>query len=174
MASKFTKETQAVILEALKSNPSIPSAATRAGIHANTLRNWINEGEQGNAEFAEFALEAAESRMTMKDAIVAALLETALDTMHPQQTKAAHQLLTNLFPAEFANVRHTIQHQADKSPEYDLKKLPTDELRAFVRTLKRLKAESDAEPQQSPITVIEAVEADAKTEQKNSRNPDAN
>jgi len=149
---------------------SIPSAATKAGIHVNTLRTWLQRGEEGDPTFAEFALECAEARMTMKDSIVAALLETALDPMHPQQTKAAHQLLTNLFPSEFANVKHTITQEADKEPALDLSKLPQEELRAFHRTLKRLRSENDADPK-SPVTVIEVLEADAG--QKDSRNRDA-
>jgi transposase-like protein len=139
---KFTPERAALILEALKINPSVPSAASRAGIHANTLRNWLAEGESGNPTYTEFALEAQEARMTMKDSIVAALLETALDPMHPQQTKAAHQLLTNLFPREFSSVKHVVSHQA-KSEDVDLSKLPAEELRVFRKTLLKLQSGPD-------------------------------
>ena len=88
MASKFTPERQQLILEALGENPSIPSAAGKAGISAVTLNRWLRQGEEGNEEFAEFALEAAEARRTMKDEVVAALYKTATDELHPQQTKA--------------------------------------------------------------------------------------
>jgi transposase-like protein len=155
MSTKFTPEVRATILKALKENPSLPSAATKAGIHTNTLRAWLEKGEQGNEEYAGFALEAAESRMVMKDAVVAALLETALDPMHPQQTKAAHQLLTNLFPAEFNNVRHVVQHQAKPADDVDVSKLPTDELRAFLKTLKRIRAEEPSKPAAQLVDCIE-------------------
>ncbi len=170
-SSKFTEEVRNAVLEALRINPSIPSAASKAGIHANTLRNWLAEGEQGNLEFAAFALDAQDARMSMKDAVVASLFKIATDEMHPQATKAAHQLLTNLYPAEFANVRHTVAHQAEKQPALDLSRLPQEELRAFHRTLKRLRSEADPEPEQ-PVTVIEALEAEAG--QENSKIQDAN
>jgi transposase-like protein len=154
--SKFTPERRSIILAALKINPSVPSAASRAGIHANTLRNWLAEGESGNPTYTEFALEAQEARMTMKDSIVAALLETALDPMHPQQTKAAHQLLTNLFPREFSSVKHVVSHQA-KSEDLDLKALPTDELRQLQKTLRRLRNGPDEDPPKPAAQVIDVV-----------------
>jgi len=137
MASKFTPEVRAIILAALRENPSVPSAASEAGIAAVTLNRWLMEGEKGNPEFAEFALEAQEARRTMKDEVVAALKVTALDPLHPQQTKAAHLLLTNLYPTEFATVKHTVTHKS-KDPEIDLSSLSTDELRQFHKTLKRI------------------------------------
>ena len=76
MASKFTPERQQLILEALGENPSIPSAAGKAGISPVTLNRWLRQGEEGNEEFAEFALEASEARRTMKDEVVAALYKT--------------------------------------------------------------------------------------------------
>jgi transposase-like protein len=139
MSSRFTPEVRETIVTALRQNPSIPSAAVAAGIHTNTLRRWLQEGEEGNPEYSAFALEAAEARSVMKDSIVAALLETALDPMHPQQTKAAHQLLTNLFPQEFSVVRHHVQHQSEKVENIDLSKVPTEDLRQLMKTLKRIK-----------------------------------
>ena len=137
MASKFTPERQQLILEALRENPSVPSAASKAGISTATLDRWINEGLAGNEEYREFALEAQEARRFMKDEIVAALYKTATDELHPQQTKAAHLLLTNFYPMEFANVRHTVRH---KQPdlELDLSHLSTEEKRAFHKTLKKV------------------------------------
>ena len=67
MASKFTPERQQLILEALRENPSVPSAASKAGISPVTLNRWLQRAEEGNPEFAEFALEAAEARCTMHD-----------------------------------------------------------------------------------------------------------
>jgi transposase-like protein len=145
MSTKFTPETRATILEALKENPSLPSAATKAGIHTTTLRAWIDKGEQGAPEFAEFALECAEARQTMKDEIVAALFKTATDELHPQQTKAAHQLLTNLYPTEFSNVRHVVQHQNKTE----------DELRQLRKTRLKLRAE---EPMKPAVMLVDAIE----------------
>jgi transposase-like protein len=155
MSTKFTPEVRATILEALKENPSIPSAATKAGIHTTTLRAWLEKGEMGAPEFAEFALECAEARTVMKNEIVAALFKTATDELHPQQTKAAHQLLTNLYPTEFNNVRHVVSHQAKPADDVDVSKLPTDELRAFLKTLKRIRAE---EPRQPAAQLVDCIE----------------
>ena len=154
MASKFTPEIRASIIEALRENPSVPSAASKAGISPVTLNRWLQQGEEGNPEFAEFALEAAEARRTLKDEVVAALKVTALDPLHPQQCKAAHLLLTNLYPAEFANVKHTVSHQA-KSEDVDLSALPTDELRALGKTLRKLR--SGGEDPKEAAQVIDVV-----------------
>ena len=81
MASKFTPERQQLILEALRENPSVPSAASKAGISPVTLNRWLQQGEEGNPAFAEFALEASEARRTMKDEVVAALHKTATDEL---------------------------------------------------------------------------------------------
>ena len=150
MASKFTPERQQLILEALRENPSVPSAASKAGISPVTLNRWLQRGEEGDREFAEFALEAAEARRTMQDEVVAALFRTATDELHPQQTKAAHLLLTNLYPQEFANVKHTVAHKG-KDPEIDLSSLSQEELRAFHKMLKRVTKGDDSEHKAVPV-----------------------
>jgi len=151
MASKFTPERRQLILEALRENPSIPSAASKAGISPVTLNQWLRQGEEGNEEFAEFALEASEARRTMKDEVVAALYKTATDELHPQQTKAAHLLLTNLYPAEFANVRHQITHRPKDPETIDLSGLSTEELRAFHKMLKRVTKDDDSKHKAVPV-----------------------
>ena len=165
MATKFTPERQQIILEALRENPSIPSAASKAGISSVTLNRWLQQGEEGDSGFAEFALEAAEARRTMKNEVVAALYKTATDELHPQQTKAAHLLLTNLYPAEFANVKHTITHK-QSAPAYDFSTLPTDELRLFHKTLKKVQALQNGEslpaPSKKEPTAVEVVEVNGK------------
>ena len=130
-----------------------------------TVRNWLAKGETGDPVYQAFMLECAASRAVMKDAVIEALFKTACDELHPQQTKAAHQLLTNLYPVEFSSVRHVVSHQA-KPEEIDLAKLPTDELRAFRKTLLRLRA--DGEPKHTPTTeaVIDVIEANASTSPK--------
>ena len=156
MVRKFTPERQQLILEALRENPSVPSAASKAGISPVTLNRWLQQGEEGDPEFAEFALEAAQARRFMKDEIVAALYKTATDELHPQQTKAAHLLLTNLYPTEFANVKHTVTHKS-KDPEIDLSSLSTEELRAFHRMLKRVMKGDDSNSEQKPVPVLDVV-----------------
>jgi len=153
MVRKFIPERQQIIIEALRKNPSIPSAASKAGISAVTLDRWINEGLAGNEEYRDFALEAQEARRFMKDEIVAALYKTATDELHPQQTKAAHLLLTNLYPMEFANVRHTVQH---KQPdlELDLSHLSTEEKRAFHKTLKKVLSPDNQKVEAAVIEVL--------------------
>jgi hypothetical protein len=98
----------------------------------------------------------------MKDEVVAALYKTATDELHPQQTKAAHLLLTNLYPQEFANMKHTVSHKG-RDPEIDLSKLPTEELRAFHKMLKRVTTGDDWECQAFPVAVID-VTTNAKVE----------
>ena len=153
MASKFTPEIRATIIEALRENPSVPSAASKAGISPATLNRWLQQGEEGNPEFAEFALETSEARRTMKDEVVAALYRTATDELHPQQTKAAHLLLTNLYPTEFANVKHTVTH---KQPdlELDLSHLSTEEKRAFHKTLKKVLSPDNQKVEAAVIEVL--------------------
>jgi transposase-like protein len=150
MASKFTAEVRQIILEALRENPSTPSAASKAGISPVTLNRWLQQGAEGDPTYAEFALEAAEARRSMKDEVVAALYKTATDELHPQQTKAAHLLLTNLYPTEFANVKHTVTHKS-KDPEIDLSSLSTEELRAFHKMLKRVIRGDDPEQEAVPV-----------------------
>jgi transposase-like protein len=156
MATKFTSERQQIILEALRENPSIPSAASKAGVSPVTLNRWLQRGEEGDPKFAEFALEAAQARRTMKDEVVAALYKTATDELHPQQTKAAHLLLTNMYPTEFANLKYTVTHKS-KDPEIDLSSLSTEELRAFHRMLKRVMKGDDSNSEQKPVPVLDVI-----------------
>jgi transposase-like protein len=142
VSSKFNPERRAIILEALMTNPSIASAAVKAGVTESTLRVWLQKGEEGNPEYQEFAQQAATAR-------------AAIDRLHPQATKAAYQLLQNLYPAEFANVKHTVSHQA-KSEDVDLSSLPTDELRALGKTLRKLRSGPDEDPKE-PTPVIDIV-----------------
>ena len=156
MASKFTPEVRETVLKALRDNPSIPSAASKAAISPVTLNRWLQQGEEGDPKFAEFAPEATEARRTMKDSIVAALHKTATDELHPQQTKAAHLLLTNLYPTEFANVKHTVAHKPEDR-EIDLSTLSTEELRAFHRMLKRVMKGDDSNSEQKPVPVLDVT-----------------
>jgi transposase-like protein len=73
VSSKFNPERRAIILEALMTNPSIASAAVKAGVTESTLRVWLQKGEEGNPEYQEFAQQAATARAAMKDEIVASL-----------------------------------------------------------------------------------------------------
>ena len=155
MAGKFTAERQRLILQALRTNPSIPSAASKAGISAQTLTRWIAAGlEDPQSVYRGFALGASEARRFMKDEIVAALYKTATDELHPQQTKAAHLLLTNLYPTEFANVKHTVTHAQREAQEYDLSKLPTEELRAFHATLKKITSGACEPERAEPVRAL--------------------
>ena len=45
MASKFTREIRATIIEALRENPSVPSAASKTGVSPGTLNRWLRQGE---------------------------------------------------------------------------------------------------------------------------------
>lgn len=163
--TKFTPELAAIVIESLKVNPSIPSAAVKAGVTDHTIHNWLSKAEAGDPVYVEFAQQCATARAVMKDEIVQSLFEISCDRMHPQATKAAHTLLTNLYPKEFANVRHNVTHQA-KPEEIDLAKLPTDELRAFRKTLLRLR--DGGEPEHTPTTetVIDVLEAHVSTSSK--------
>jgi len=154
MATKFTPEIRATIIGALRENPSVPSAASKAGINPVTLNRWLQQGEEGNPEFAEFALECAESRRFMKDEIVQSLFEIATDRLHPQATKAAKaakELLSCLYPREFSSVRHVVQHRQQQDPEIDLSSLSQEELRAFHKTLKRVTKGDDSEHKAVPV-----------------------
>jgi hypothetical protein len=157
MATKFSPEVCETILSALRSNPSVPSAASKAGVAATTLNKWLHEGLEGVEKYREFALEAAEARRAMKDEVVAALYKTATDELHPQQTKAAHLLLTNLYPTEFANVKHTVSHKPT-DPEIDLSSLSIAEKRAFHKTLKQIVSGDD---DAAAITVIDVNTTEA-------------
>ncbi len=133
------------------STSSSVSAASKARIAAVTLNTWLHEGVE---KYREFALEAQEARRCMKDEVVAALYKTATDELHPQQTKAAHLLLTNLYPQEFANVRHTVAHKP-QDPEIDLSRLSVGEKRAFHAQLLKVVSDNNDDAG-TAITVIEA------------------
>jgi transposase-like protein len=154
MATKFTPEIRATIIEALRENPSVPSAASKAGISPVTLNRWLQQVEEGDPKFAEFALECAESRRFMKDEIVQSLFEIATDRLHPQ---AAKELLSCLYPREFSSVRHVVQHKQQQDPEIDLSSLSQEELRAFHKTLKRVVSGDDSDHQTSTATVIDST-----------------
>jgi hypothetical protein len=154
LASKFTPEVCETILTALRDNPSVPSAASKAGIAAVTLNKWLHEGSEGVEKYQAFALEAQECRRMMKDSIVAALKETALDSLHPQQVRAAGLLLQNLYPTEFASVKHTVSHKAE-DPEIDLSSLSISEKRLFHQQLKRI-VSGDDDDTAAALTIIDA------------------
>ena len=141
MSSKLTAEIQKKIIENLATNPTVPSAAVRAGVSPGTLRDWLAKGEAGHPDFAAFAQEAAQSRAAIKDSVIQALIETATDCHHPQQVRAAAKLLESLYPREFAAVRHEVRHEA-KAPDLDLSRLPSGELRDLQRIVKRLKSDA--------------------------------
>ena len=141
MSSKLTPEIRQKIIENLATNPSIPSAAVRAGIAPNTLRDWLAKGEAGDECYAAFAAEVAKSRAIIKDSVIAALIETACDVHHPQQVRAAAKLLESLYPMEFATVRYEVRHEA-KAHDLDLSKLPRGELRQLHKIIKRLKSDA--------------------------------
>lgn len=139
-SSKYTPELAAAIISALENNPSLLSAATGAGIGLSTLSRWLKLGHDGDPLYAQFSADAAAAMSSLKDEVVAALRVTATDLNHPQQTRAAHQLLSSLYPLEFANVQHTVQHKEAEpaGDEYDLSLLETDELRFFLKILDKL------------------------------------
>jgi len=97
----------------------------------------------------EFLREVEQARSHVKDEIVQSLYEIATDRLHPQAVKAAKELLSCLYPKEFSVVRHTITHK-QAEPTYDLSKLPTEELRAFHKTLKKVMRD-DSEQKAVPV-----------------------
>jgi glutamate/tyrosine decarboxylase-like PLP-dependent enzyme len=153
MASKFNDETQQIVIEALKSNPSIYSAAAAANITYPTLMKWLTMGEEGQEGYTEFLREVEQARSTVKDEIVASLYEIACDRLHPQAVKAAKELLSCLYPREFSLVRHVVQHKTE-DPELDLSKLSQAEKRAFHKTLKQIVSGDD---DTAAITVVDVT-----------------
>ncbi len=172
--SKFTAHRQNVIIEALTENPSIYSAAAKAGVSYQAVMSWLQRGQEGVSGFAEFLQEVEEARSHMKDAIVRSLFKIATDEMHPQAVRAARELLTALYPREFSTVKHVITHHKSAEPEVDLASLPTGELREFRRMLhKVINPDAPQQPQQ-PVSVIEALEADNPIETKPAPDPSSN
>lgn len=62
--SKLTPEVELVILDAIEKGNYRATAAALAGVHRNTLSNWMRWGEEGKEPYAEFncAMERAEAR----------------------------------------------------------------------------------------------------------------
>ncbi len=62
--TSLTPEVQRAICNALRSGNYRDTAAQAAGIHRNTLRNWLQRGEAGEAVFVDFlcAVEKAEAQ----------------------------------------------------------------------------------------------------------------
>ena len=151
MPSKFTEERCAFIVEKLKQNPSLYSAAAAADITYPTLTRWIEQGEEGDPKYMRFALDVQAARRQVKDSIVQSLFEIATDRLHPQATKAAKELLSCLYPKEFSSVRHVVQHEQRQDPEIDLSSLSQEELRAFHKMLKRVTKGDDSEHKAVPV-----------------------
>ena len=156
MASKFTPEVRDTVLGALKQNPSLYSAAAAADITYPTLQLWLQKGSEGAEEYAEFLQEVELARACMKNEIMASLKEVACDPMHPQSVRAARELLTALYPKEFSSVKHTVVHEAKAEDDVDLSKIETGELRAFLRTLKKIRATND-EPRQPAVALVDVI-----------------
>jgi hypothetical protein len=155
MPSKFTEERCAFIVEKLKQNPSLYSAAAAADVTYPTLTRWIEQGEEGDPKYMQFALDVQAARRQVKDEIVQSLFEIATDRLHPQAVKAAKELLTCLYPREFSSVRHVVQHR-QPDPTYDLSKLSQDEQRQLHATLKKIT--SGEEPDNAVPTLLEVGE----------------
>jgi len=136
--SKYTSELHALIVSALKENPSLASAASKAGVGLATLKSWIDKGEGGDEAFVAFALDVAEARAHLKDEILEALKVTALDPMSPQQTRAARELLSSQYPHEFRAAAPEPERKEDPEEEMDTSWLPTDELRTLVQLLEKI------------------------------------
>jgi hypothetical protein len=155
---ELTDELKQTILESFDINPSIESAAAKAHIHPSTLRSWLVRGSEGDETYEQLSIEAAALRNKWKDELVQSLFEIATDRLHPQATKAAQQLLSAMHPTEFATVRHTVSHKAEREPEVDLTRLSKPELREFMKTLRKLKS-GDEEPKREPApNVVDVVE----------------
>jgi transposase-like protein len=159
--TKFTPEVRETIITAVATNPSIPSAAIRAGISPSTLHQWLHKGSEGDPRYQAFAIEVAQSRTVLKDSVMQSLFDIALDRMHPHAVRAASKLLESIWPQEFASVKHTVQHTPSSS-DFDLKNLPTDELRQLAQTIKKLRGiEPNAGAE--PLSLPETIEVEAET-----------
>ena len=158
MTTKFTPEVQKTILETLRENPSIYSAAAKADVTYQTVMRWLQKAETGAPEYVAFAQEVELARSQMKNEIVQSLRKIATDEMNPQAVRAARELLTALYPREFSSVKHVVQHSAKKEDDIDVTGIPSDELRAFLKTLKKIRGQ---EPVKKPAALVDVIEATA-------------
>jgi len=109
----------------------------------------------GDPEYVEFSQECDAARAQMKDEIVQSLFNIAKDELHPQAVRAARELLQSLYGNEFNPARRIEQVAPVTDDVLDLSKIGTEELRAFHKTLRRIR--DIDEPTKPAISLVDAL-----------------
>lgn len=106
--SSFTPEIGRKVCAAIRAGNYLETAAGAADIHRNTLRNWIQRGEQGEEPFADFlcAVKRAEAYAEKK------LLRLVRQGLDGWQSKA--WIMERRWPAKWGGrVRVTVSEERE-------------------------------------------------------------
>ena len=95
--TKLTPEVQQTLVFALSEGATVEHACDYAGIHKDTLYDWLKRGEAGEAEFSDFsdAITRARGRGIVTD------LATISKAVLAGDWKAAAWRLEHRYPAEY-------------------------------------------------------------------------
>lgn len=100
---KLTAARRDAILKAIRSGCSYAVAARVGGVHADTLKNWIDKGEAGTAPvYVSFVAELRDAEAACEAALVASWMNQA--TGQEADWRAARDFLARRFPERWAPV----------------------------------------------------------------------
>jgi transposase-like protein len=112
--TKFTPDTQAAILDALKTGVGIERAAAFAGIHADSLYNWMKQGKEDEDQNVESEHRTFFERLTRARAEVhvrlAGEVRAAATSDREGDWRAAAWMLERLAPEDFGQ-RTLVEHE---------------------------------------------------------------
>lgn len=98
--TKFTPETTAAILSAIRLGATYELAAQAGGVHYDTFNEWVKKGEAGDEGFAEFSESVKRANAEMAVRCLSQIEEAAADG----NWQAAAWKLERRFPASYGRV----------------------------------------------------------------------
>jgi hypothetical protein len=160
---KYNESVHETIVAAIRKGNAKTTAARLAGIHPDTLWEWINRGKQNPAEYPYF-VQLAEDMAQAKAEIDAEMLEHVLaaPTIDAKHWTAAAWFLERTSPQDFAK-RNKVEIDAGDNPLVQLNQVvlldegARRQSRELLRAVTGLAAHS-ADVELAPEEVSEAVD----------------
>lgn len=123
--TKLTAKITEAVCDAIREGLSIEGACSHAGIARSTFHDWVSRGEDGEAEFSDFADQTARARAEVEERLLGSIewaagkrmRRRALGTGSDFETfeeeerdwRAAAWLLERKFPEAYGN-KQTLEH----------------------------------------------------------------